>query len=56
MTMLRRMCMSGIKATRFGFEMMDARFGVPERIVRDVREWLSENQLKAAETWAKYHS
>lgn len=53
-TMLRPTCLFGTKSGRFGFAfLMDARFGVPARIVRD---WLSENRLKAAETWARYHS
>ncbi len=36
--------------------LMDVRFGLPDRILRDAREWLLQNQSKAAEIWARYHS
>jgi hypothetical protein len=36
--------------------LMDRRYGLPDRILRSARAWLSENQSKAAETWARYHS
>lgn len=35
--------------------LMDPDRGVPARIVREARDWLLDNQAKAAEIWARYH-